>query len=617
MGIELNTHDLSTLSEGHIICASRRSCTMRYAAICLFVILLVATTGTIRSEARPVLGDLIVVTDEGGHPESCDQISVYSPDGSAVYKGNKTVSPGRIAMGSGLSFAATTSNHVRAFSLANGPKWSSGGPFWYRESARPVFGGGIALLEDRVIVGLSTPLDVEDVEERPPFYVGEHRLEASVPIPDRKVEIPAPAVEILLTKDERTAYVVTSRHEVLTLDVKTMELVGAPIQLAPLLYNARDDPDGFEWEYGRASFHNCSLSPDQTKIVCNRWADSSIVTANVVTGDTSLLSINEDGNLLRAGGVAYNHSISVPAFNGLLAVHGGSRVQVGWLRRSQFEVVAEAELEAPRIAPAGGPTFSLGWSTSGRYLTAASGDNNGFTVFEFDGSQLKVKSELTACASPDSQGPNDVGNPEMTVPYQVFLPIVFGGQCRPMHVQSDVVLVIDASSSMLEFTRSGRTKLSAAQEAAKLFISRLQDGDRVAIVSFNSAVATLIALTNDKPLLYQAVDLISTDEQTRVPLGIAAAHHLLSGAENTRAMIVLTDGRSNPEPVELAIEAASAAKSAGITVFTVGLGNEIDSSALQEIASPSAFRLAPDGDDLTDIYAGISREIPCRKETSR
>lgn len=77
-------------------------------------------------------------------------------------------------------------------------------------------------------------------------------------------------------------------------------------------------------------------------------------------------------------------------------------------------------------------------------------------------------------------------------------------------------------------------------------------------------------------------------------------------------MIVLTDGRANPVPVSVAEDEARHAKDAGIVMFTVGLGSDLDTNALRAIASrPEWFYTAPSAEDLEGIYRGIAVEIPC------
>jgi hypothetical protein len=77
-------------------------------------------------------------------------------------------------------------------------------------------------------------------------------------------------------------------------------------------------------------------------------------------------------------------------------------------------------------------------------------------------------------------------------------------------------------------------------------------------------------------------------------------------------MIVLTDGRANPVPVDVAVAEATRTKDAGVTLFTIGLGADLDFAALTAMASrPAFFYSAPDGEALAEIHRGIAVAIPC------
>jgi Mg-chelatase subunit ChlD len=199
----------------------------------------------------------------------------------------------------------------------------------------------------------------------------------------------------------------------------------------------------------------------------------------------------------------------------------------------------------------------------------------------------------------------------------IYLPLLVNDHCDPNYQHADVVLVIDASSSMLELTRAGRTKMAAAEEAALLFLEHLKfPGDQVAIVSFNVGVTTHTGLTDDRATLEAAIGGITNEQYTRIHLGIQRAHEILTGpgrrGANTPAMIVLTDGINTIEPGQVAIDAAAAAKRDGITIFTVGLGEENRQDELTAMASrPDYFHYAPDGEDLGPIYERIAYEVPC------
>ena len=83
-------------------------------------------------------------------------------------------------------------------------------------------------------------------------------------------------------------------------------------------------------------------------------------------------------------------------------------------------------------------------------------------------------------------------------------------------------------------------------------------------------------------------------------------------AANRPVLILLTDGRSNPRPASAAVDRAAEAKRAGVLIYTIGLGEELDLAALAAIAStPGDFHRAPDGEDLAAIYRQIAVAVPC------
>ena len=128
--------------------------------------------------------------------------------------------------------------------------------------------------------------------------------------------------------------------------------------------------------------------------------------------------------------------------------------------------------------------------------------------------------------------------------------------------------------------------------------------------------ATAVGLGVVLALLDAALTRIVMHSLTRIDLGIATARTELAGPRhrptNTPVMVVLTDGRANPVPVDVAVAEAQRAKDASVTVFTIGLGQDLDFAALTAMASrPEFFYNAPDGEALAGIYRGIAVAIPC------
>ncbi len=200
----------------------------------------------------------------------------------------------------------------------------------------------------------------------------------------------------------------------------------------------------------------------------------------------------------------------------------------------------------------------------------------------------------------------------------LYLPLLLRERCAPETSQADTLLVIDASTSMLEEVRSGYTKREAASDAAGRFIDLLKSGDQAGVVSFNDTAGLEQGLTDDKLALHAALRQIGNDQFTRLDLGIVRARdELASGRhdpDNRSVLILLTDGKANPEPVETAIQEAELAKDARITLFVIGLGrpDDLDDNALRQIASrPEYYYRTTDATTLMAIYEEIAGVIPC------
>ncbi len=203
--------------------------------------------------------------------------------------------------------------------------------------------------------------------------------------------------------------------------------------------------------------------------------------------------------------------------------------------------------------------------------------------------------------------------PRVTVvgpPKPIYLPVVGGRFCWPRQVHADVVLVIDASSSMTG------DKLAAAKEAARRFVDYLSlPLDRSAIVAFNRSAHLMIELTGDREALHSGIDQISIVPGTVIDAGISLAAAELESERhlegNTKVMVVMTDGRNNsgPDPV---LTAARRATARGIRIYTVAYGEDADSELMRSVAGdPKRAFTALTAADLLRIYAEIAYTIPC------
>ncbi len=204
------------------------------------------------------------------------------------------------------------------------------------------------------------------------------------------------------------------------------------------------------------------------------------------------------------------------------------------------------------------------------------------------------------------------------IPAPVYLPLLLREKCVPEVRRVDVVLAIDASSSMTERTAAGGTKIDAAIAAARVFLGELSfdHGDQAAIVAFNAQAALVQPLTGDRALLDAALSGIQTAQQTCIVCAVDVSAAELASPRHVAAhlptLILMTDGRSNPQPVGEAVARAGEAKAAGVVIYTIGLGAGVEADALKEMASrPEGYFAAPEAEALAGIYAQIAVALPC------
>jgi len=199
----------------------------------------------------------------------------------------------------------------------------------------------------------------------------------------------------------------------------------------------------------------------------------------------------------------------------------------------------------------------------------------------------------------------------------LYLPLMLTESCSPALRQADVILAIDASLSMLEVGNDDRSKLQEAVRAASMFLDELRLGqDQAAVITFNATATVAAPLTTNREALNQALGEIVPAQQTCLACAIEAGWRELQsprhGSSHTAVLILLTDGRSNPQPASTAVALAAEAKAAGVRIYAIGLGDDLDDAALRELASsPTAYLHAPSPQELVAIYRGIAVEIPC------
>ena len=151
--------------------------------------------------------------------------------------------------------------------------------------------------------------------------------------------------------------------------------------------------------------------------------------------------------------------------------------------------------------------------------------------------------------------------------------------------------------------------LSSAKDAAKTFVDVLDfNSDQAASASFASSASLEQGLTTNGTAVKNAIDTISSGGSTCIACGIDTAQAELDANgrfDSNHVIVLLSDGSPN---IGDTLGAASDAKAAGTTIFTVGIGGA-DVSLMEDIASdPSYFSFGTE-DDLEQIYTEIADEV--------
>lgn len=174
-----------------------------------------------------------------------------------------------------------------------------------------------------------------------------------------------------------------------------------------------------------------------------------------------------------------------------------------------------------------------------------------------------------------------------------------------------VILVIDQSGSMQD-----GNKMAGAQSAARAFVDLLRPGrDKLGVEAFSDELNTLVPFAavddnTDKSSAQAAINSITPNGDTYLYSAVAEAVEHLQGTGGRRVVIALTDGRSNDQQMT-ADESTTLAKEAGVPVYTIGLGGDVDERQLQKLAEATdgQYFYTPGPEQLQELYRDLAHAL--------
>jgi Ca-activated chloride channel homolog len=145
----------------------------------------------------------------------------------------------------------------------------------------------------------------------------------------------------------------------------------------------------------------------------------------------------------------------------------------------------------------------------------------------------------------------------------------------------ELIIALDVSNSMLAQDIEPN-RLSRAKQAVSRLLDGLED-DRIGLIVFAGDAYTQIPLTNDYSGAKMFLESVSTDIVSKQGTNLGAAMDLAlksfspvmedqegNLSENSRALIIITDGENHESGV---FESAERAREAGVVIHTIGIGD--------------------------------------------
>jgi uncharacterized protein YegL len=168
------------------------------------------------------------------------------------------------------------------------------------------------------------------------------------------------------------------------------------------------------------------------------------------------------------------------------------------------------------------------------------------------------------------------------------------------HAPAYLSLIIDSSGSMEE-------SLAEVLDAAGKLIEQFDYNDRAEIVDFDSEVATRQSFTDNKDEMRGALEGITVGGGTALFDAIATAFDHLKRKEGMKTVLVLSDGEDENSTQYDFASLRSRLRSEGVRVFTIALGEGVDTDTMTQIAdlTEGSFYHADTADDVEGIYEEV------------
>jgi VWFA-related protein len=170
----------------------------------------------------------------------------------------------------------------------------------------------------------------------------------------------------------------------------------------------------------------------------------------------------------------------------------------------------------------------------------------------------------------------------------------------PIHA----AVVLDTSGSM-------EKSLPQARDAALGFLrDTIQPKDRAAIITFNDHPNIGVKFSNDLTTLAGGLAGLKAERSTVLWDTVIFSLFYFNGVKGQRAILLLTDGRDEGSRFSYD-DALEYVRRAGVTIYTIGLGDDIEKRKLTKLSEETGGRafFIKSAAELSAIYATIQQDL--------
>jgi Mg-chelatase subunit ChlD len=208
------------------------------------------------------------------------------------------------------------------------------------------------------------------------------------------------------------------------------------------------------------------------------------------------------------------------------------------------------------------------------------------------------------------------------VPQLRYLPLVGAATCRQALRVLDVVLLLDASTTMRRPSADGRPRIEVAADAARALARRLmgpERGVRLGVVAFDESPRTLLEPTTElETVLARLAQPVGTARGSRIDRGLRHAAQVLAdlppslGGRSQPVLILLSDGQAVGVSDAEVLQAAAISRSAGVEIWSLALGDDARGELLAAIAGAPQRRVdVVDETALSAMLRGLAGRLAC------